>query len=86
MLLLPLIIVGAGAILLMLASAYKTITHEMAAYGSALIFAVAFLVQLTFCIQGNAILFSEPLTVYSLRTVFQKVPGSLSWLVVSLRF
>ena len=58
MLLMPLIIVGAGAILLMLSSAYQKLTHEMAAYGSALVFAVAFLVQLSACLTGNAVLFS----------------------------
>ena len=59
MLLMPLIIVGAGAILLMIASTYDKLNHEIAAYGSAGIFALAFLVQLTSCISGNAALFSE---------------------------
>jgi NADH-quinone oxidoreductase subunit N len=75
MLLLPLIIVGAGAILLMLASAYKTVTHEMAAYGSALIFAVAFLVQLTFCLQGNAVLFSDVFNGVLIASSFSKGAG-----------
>ncbi len=75
MLLLPLIIVGAGAIVLMLASAYKTVTHEIAAYGSALIFAVAFLVQLTFCFQGNAVLFSETFNGILVANSFSKGAG-----------
>lgn len=75
LLLFPLIIVGAGAILLMLSSAYKTITHEMAAYGSALIFGVAFLLQLSFCLQGNAVLFSEIFSGVLVANSFSKGAG-----------
>ena len=75
LLLFPLIIVGAGAILLMLSSAYKTITHEMAAYGSALIFGVAFLLQLSFCLQGNAVLFSETFSGVLVANTFSKGAG-----------
>lgn len=75
MLLFPLIIVGAGAILLMLSSAYKTITHEMAAYGSALIFGLAFLLQLSFCFQGNAVLFSETFSGVLVANSFSKGAG-----------
>ena len=59
MLLMPLIIVGAGAILLMLASAYDKLSHEIAAYGCAGVFALAFLVQLGSCITGSTALFGE---------------------------
>lgn len=75
LLLFPLIIVGAGAILLMLSSAYKTITHEMAAYGSALIFGLAFLLQLSFCFQGNAVLFSETFSGVLVANTFSKGAG-----------
>ncbi|MDD2465503.1 MAG: NADH-quinone oxidoreductase subunit N [Desulfobulbus sp.] len=75
MLLLPLILVGAGAIVLMLLSAYKFITNDTAAYGSALIFAVAFLVQLTFCIKGNAILFSDTFNGILVANSFSKGAG-----------
>ena len=75
MLLLPLIIVGAGAILLMLASVYEKISHEMAAYGSAMIFAVAFLVQLSFCIIGNATLFSGVFNGILVVSNFSKAAG-----------
>lgn len=75
LLLFPLIIVGAGAILLMLSSAYKTITHEMAAYGSALVFAIAFLLQLSFCLQGNAVLFSETFNGVLVASTFSKGAG-----------
>ena len=75
MLLLPLIIVGGGAIVLMLASAYKTITNDMASYGSAAVFAAAFLVQLTFCIKGNAILFSDAFNGILVANSFSKGAG-----------
>ena len=75
MLLMPLIIVGVGAILLMLSSAYERLTHEMAAYGSAIIFAVAFLVQLSACINGNAILFSNTFNGFLVASNFSKGGG-----------
>lgn len=75
MLLMPLIIVGVGAILLMLSSAYERLTHEMAAYGSAIIFAVAFLVQLSACINGNAILFSNTFNGFLVASNFSKGAG-----------
>ncbi len=75
MLLMPLIIVGAGAILLMLSSAYQKLTHEMAAYGSALVFAVAFLVQLSACITGNAVLFSGAFNGLLVASSFSKAAG-----------
>jgi NADH-quinone oxidoreductase subunit N len=71
----PLIIVGAGAILLMLSSAYERLTHEMAAYGSAIIFAVAFLVQLSSCISGHAVLFSETFNGFLVASNFSKAAG-----------
>ena len=75
MLLMPLIIVGAGAILLMLTSVYEKITHEMAAYGSAAVFAVAFLVQLSSCIIGNATLFSGTFNGILVASNFSKAAG-----------
>jgi NADH-quinone oxidoreductase subunit N len=44
--LLPLLAVGAGAIVLMLLSTLESMTEEMAAYGAMAIFALAFLLQL----------------------------------------
>ena len=75
MLLMPLIIVGAGAILLMIASTYDKLNHEIAAYGSAGIFALAFLVQLTSCISGNAALFSEAFNGILVVSNFSKAAG-----------
>ncbi|MBM9614450.1 NADH-quinone oxidoreductase subunit N [Desulfobulbus rhabdoformis] len=75
MLLLPLIIVGVGAIALMLASAYKIINNTSAALGSALVFAVAFLVQLSFCLKGNAVLFSDTFNGILVANTFSKGAG-----------
>jgi len=75
MLLLPLIIVGGGAIVLMLASAYKVLNNDTAAYASAAVFAVAFLAQLTFCIQGNVMLFSDTFNGILIANSFSKGAG-----------
>jgi len=75
MLLMPLIIVGAGAILLMLTAAYKQLTIDITAYGSAIIFAIAFLVQLSSCISGNAVLFSEAFNGILVVSNFSKAAG-----------
>jgi len=75
MLLMPLIIVGAGAILLMIASTCDKLTDELAAYGSAGIFAVAFLVQLSFCLAGNVALFSEAFNGILVASNFSKAAG-----------
>ncbi|MBM9512573.1 NADH-quinone oxidoreductase subunit N [Desulfogranum marinum] len=53
MLLMPLILITAGAISLMLAAAYEKVTIEQAAFGCMGIFGVAFLVQLSNCITGH---------------------------------
>ncbi|MGI6657618.1 MAG: NADH-quinone oxidoreductase subunit N [Desulfobulbus sp.] len=55
----PLIIVGAGAITFMLFSAWNKLTHELSAYVSGAIFAVAFLVQLCACLPGSVPLYPE---------------------------
>jgi NADH-quinone oxidoreductase subunit N len=75
MLLLPLIIVGAGAILLMLSSAYEKLTNEIAAYGSAVIFALAFLVQLSSTIISDAALFSGAFNGILVVSNFSKAAG-----------
>src|SRR5665647_395940 len=75
MLLMPLIIVGAGAILLMLTAAYKQLNNDITAYGSAIIFAIAFLVQLSSCISGNAVLFSEAFNGILVVSNFSKAAG-----------
>ncbi len=75
MLLLPLLIVGAGAILLMLTSAYEKLNDEFAAYGSAIFFALAFLVQLSSCITGNVVLFSETFSGILVVSNFSKAAG-----------
>lgn len=75
MLLLPLIIVGAGAILLMLTSAYEKLNDEVTAYGSAAIFAIAFLVQLSFCIGGSTAIFSDTFSGILVVSNFSKVAG-----------
>nr|WP_320012065.1 NADH-quinone oxidoreductase subunit N [uncultured Desulfobulbus sp.] len=75
MLLLPLIIVGVGAIVLMLSSAYKLLNNTTAALGSAAIFAVAFLVQLSFCLQGNAVIFSDTFNGILVASTFSKGAG-----------
>ena len=75
MLLMPLIIVGAGAILLMLASAYDKLSHEIAAYGCAGVFALAFLVQLGSCITGSTALFGEVFKGLLVVSNFSKAAG-----------
>src|SRR5512147_1191588 len=75
MLLMPLIIVGAGAILLMIASTYDKLTDELAAFGSAGIFALAFLVQLSFCITGNVTMFSDAFNGFLIASNFSKAAG-----------
>ena len=75
MLLMPLIIVGAGAIVLMLASTCTRITHECAAYGSAGLFAVAFLAQLSFCIAGQVAPFAEAFNGILVASNFSKAAG-----------
>ena len=75
MLLMPLIIVGAGAILLMLTSVYEKISHEIAAYGTAILFAVAFIVQLSNCIIGNTVLFSSAFNGLLVVSNFSKAAG-----------
>jgi NADH-quinone oxidoreductase subunit N len=75
MLLMPLIIVGAGAILLMIASTYDKCTHELAAYGSAGVFALAFLAQLSSCIAGNVSVFAGAFNGILIISNFTKAAG-----------
>lgn len=75
MLLLPLIIVGVGAVLLMLASAYDKLSHEIAAYGCAVMFAIAFLVQLGACVTGSVPLYGELFKGILVVSNFSKVAG-----------
>ena len=75
MLLMPLIIVCAGAVLLMLASAFDKLSHEIAAYGCAGVFAIAFLVQLAACVAGPTALFGELFKGILVVSNFSKVAG-----------
>jgi proton-translocating NADH-quinone oxidoreductase, chain N len=75
MLLMPLIIVGTGAILLMLASTCDKLTHELAAYVSAGFFGVAFFVQLSSCIAGDVTLFDEAFNGILVASNFSKAAG-----------
>lgn len=75
MLLMPLIIVGAGAIILMIASTYDKLSHELAAFGSAGVFALAFLVQLSVCLTGNVALFSDAFNGMLVASNFTKAAG-----------
>jgi NADH-quinone oxidoreductase subunit N len=75
MLLMPLIIVGAGAIILMIASTYDKLSHELAAFGSAGVFALAFLVQLSVCLTGNVALFSDAFNGILVASNFTKAAG-----------
>ena len=75
MLLSPLVIVGAGAIVLMLASAYKRLTIDLAAYGTAILFGVAFLVQLGICITGSVSLFTSVFNGILVASSFSKAAG-----------
>ncbi len=59
MLLMPVLIIGAGAILLMLVSAFEKINVEQAAMASMGIFGLAFLVQLSVCISGQVTPFTS---------------------------
>lgn len=75
MLLVPLIIVGAGAILLMLAAAYDKLTLEYGAIGSMAIFGLAFLVQLSSSIQGSVLPFTSVFNGMLVVSCFSKVAG-----------
>lgn len=75
MLLMPLILVGVGAIALMIAATYNKLSHEIAAFLSAGIFALAFLVQLTSCIAGDTIIFSEIFNGILVASKFSKAAG-----------
>lgn len=75
LILLPLIIVGAGAIVLMLASAFEKITPTLAAYGSAFIFALAFLVQLGACVIQPTALFAGAFNGILVASAFSQAAG-----------
>lgn len=75
MLLMPLIIVGLGAIFLMIASTYSKFSHELAAFGSASVFALAFFVQLSSCLVGNVALFPEAFNGILVASNFSKAVG-----------
>lgn len=77
LLLLPLIVLGAGAIALMVSSAYKQLTNELAAYASAGLFAVAFLFQLGSCVTGNVVLFSETFNGVLVVSTFSLAAGMI---------
>ncbi len=77
LILLPLIIVGSGAIVLMLASAFEKVTPSLAAYGSAIIFAVAFLVQLSSCMAQPTALFSGAFNGILIASSFSQVAGMI---------
>ena len=74
-LLLPLVIVCAGAVGMMLASAYKQLTIEIAACGSALIFGAAFLAQLGVCVADGTVLFSSAFNGMLVASNFSKAAG-----------
>jgi NADH-quinone oxidoreductase subunit N len=75
MLLMPLIIVSVGAIFLMIASTCDKFSHEIAAYGSAGIFAMAFLVQLASCVSGSVVLFPDAFNGVLVVSSFSKAVG-----------
>ncbi len=75
MLLLPLIIVSVGAIVLMLSAAYKAFSNDVSAYLCAGIFAVALLLQLTFCLPGPEVLFSHTFNGFLVASNFSKASG-----------
>lgn len=75
MLLMPLIIVGAGAIILMIASTYDKLSHELAAFCCAGVFALAFFVQLSVCLAGKVVLFSDAFNGMLVASNFSKAAG-----------
>lgn len=75
MLLMPLIIVGLGAIGLMLASAYEKFNLNIAAQVCAALFGLAFLAQLSVCVSGNATIFSETFNGFLVVSNFSKAAG-----------
>jgi len=75
MLLMPLIIVGAGAIILMIASTYDKLSHELAAFCCAGVFALAFFVQLSVCLAGKVLLFSDAFNGMLVASNFSKAAG-----------
>lgn len=75
MLLLPLIIVGSGAILLMLLSAYEKISIELAALVGAGIFALSFFAQLLSCTTMDVEIFTSIFNGMLIGNSFTKVAG-----------
>ncbi|MBM9535546.1 NADH-quinone oxidoreductase subunit N [Desulfobulbus alkaliphilus] len=75
MLLMPLIIVGLGGIIVMIASAYEKFTIEVAAQSTAAILAIAFLTQLSNSISGNVAVFSETFNSILVVSTFSKAAG-----------
>lgn len=72
MLLMPLIVVGLGAIALMIASTVKKLPNELAAFLGAVVFAIAFLVQLSVNLNGNVLLFSDAFKGILMASSFSK--------------
>jgi NADH-quinone oxidoreductase subunit N len=75
MLLMPLIIVGLGGIIVMIASAYEKFNIEVAAQGTAALLAIAFLTQLSNCISGKVAVFSETFNSILVVSNFSKAAG-----------
>jgi NADH-quinone oxidoreductase subunit N len=75
MLFLPLIIVGAGAILLMLFSAFEKVTNQSAASLSMGMFGVAFVAQLLACTATDVALFNNVFNGMLIVNPFTKVAG-----------
>ena len=75
MLLMPLIIVGLGGIIVMIASAYEKFNIEVAAQSTAALLAIAFLAQLSNSISGNVAVFSETFNSILVVSTFSKAAG-----------
>lgn len=75
MLLTPLIIVGLGGIIVMIASAFEKFNIEVAAQSTAALLAIAFLAQLSNTISGNVAVFSETFNSILVISTFSKAAG-----------
>lgn len=72
MLLIPLLVVGLGAIALMIASTIKKLSSEVAAIIGAALFALAFVIQITSSLNGNVTLFSNAFNGIMIASNFSK--------------
>ncbi|HKJ65652.1 MAG TPA: NADH-quinone oxidoreductase subunit N [Desulfopila sp.] len=75
LLLLPLLIVGVGAILLMLLAAFDNVEKEVASYGGMAVFLLAFIAQLAVVTTGDTVIFVHIFNSMMVGNTFTQVAG-----------